>query len=201
MQLGRWATGSLIPVDGGIIAATLRDLEQDVLEGRFRDDLFYRLHVISLRIPPLRERKEDIPLLVNYFLQKNQEKLGLNVIGIKRDALSLLLDYHWPGNIRELENCIERAMILTEGEEITRQSLPPQFREKDAPTSLPELDGSSLSIKKHSRTIEENLIRRALEQTRGNRTHAAKLLEISHRTLLYKLKEYGIESPHENERE
>ena len=188
----------IIPIDVRIVAATLRDLEQDVLDGRFRDDLFYRLDVVSIRVPPLRERREDIPLLVNYFLKRNRDKLGLNVFGITKDAMGVLMEHTWPGNIRELENCIERSMILTEGPEITVESLPQNvLPAATAPKPVAALDGDSLSIKVHSRNIEEALIRRALERTRGNRTHAAKLLEISHRTLLYKLKEYEIDIPPE----
>ncbi|MCB0325563.1 MAG: sigma-54-dependent Fis family transcriptional regulator, partial [Bdellovibrionales bacterium] len=188
----------VIPIDVRVIAATLRDLENDVIEGRFRDDLFYRLNVITLKIPPLRERKEDIPLLVNFFIKKNQEKLGLPVYGISKEAIAILMDHDWPGNIRELENCVERSMILTEGDEISVASLPRTVR-GSAPTASGNqgnpaalLPTDELSIKQHTRVLEESLIRRALEKTKGNRTHAAKLLEISHRTLLYKLKEYQL---------
>ena len=187
-----------IPIDVRVVAATLRDLESDIIEGRFRDDLFYRLNVITLKIPPLRERKEDIPLLINFFLKKNQERLGLPVYGIAKDALKILIEHDWPGNIRELENCIERAMILSEGDEVTKDSLPKTVLGKiqaSAPTFSLETD--DLSIKTHSRLLEENLIKRALEKTKGNRTHAAKLLEISHRTLLYKLKEFNLADPAE----
>lgn len=183
-----------IPIDVRVIAATLRDLEADVLDGRFRDDLYYRLNVISLRIPALKERKEDIPLLVNFFIKKNQEKLGLPVYGISKDALSALIDHEWPGNIRELENCIERSMILTEGDTISYESLPKTIKaaEAEEQQATPLLEDDELSIKQHTRAIEEVLIKKALEQTKGNRTHAAKLLEISHRTLLYKLKQYNL---------
>lgn len=182
----------IIPINVRVIAATLRDLEEDVLEGRFRDDLFYRLNVITLKIPPLKERKEDIPLLVNYFIKRNQEKLGLPVYGINKDAIAALMEHEWPGNIRELENCIERAMILTEGNEITLTSLPRTVKKSAQDNSVLSLPVDELSIKKLSRSLEESLIKRALEKTGGNRTHAAKLLEISHRTLLYKLKEYNL---------
>lgn len=182
-----------IPVDVRVIAATLRDLDADVKNGRFRDDLLYRLNVITIRIPPLRNRKEDIPLLVNYFLKKNQEKLGLTVYGVSLEAMNAIVEYNWPGNIRELENCIERAMILTDDNKITLSSLPRTIQEsitrKDEAIKVQDGD---LSIKKHTSNLEKSLIVRALKQTKGNRTHAAKLLEISHRTLLYKLKEYNL---------
>ena len=181
-----------IPIDVRIIAATLRNLEQDIEEGRFRDDLFYRLDVISLRIPPLRERKDDIPLLINHFIKKHQEKLGLPVIGITKEAIAALVDHDWPGNIRELENCIERAMILTDEDHINLASLPKTIRPAAEVPAAPFMLNDDLSIKTHTRALEETLIRRALEQTKGNRTHAARLLEISHRTLLYKLKEFNL---------
>ena len=181
-----------IPIDVRIIAATLRNLEQDIEEGRFRDDLFYRLDVISLRIPPLRERKDDIPLLINHFIKKHQEKLGLPVIGITKEAIAALVDHDWPGNIRELENCIERAMILTDEDHINLASLPKTIRPEAEAPAAPFMLNDDLSIKTHTRALEETLIRRALEQTKGNRTHAARLLEISHRTLLYKLKEFNL---------
>ena len=183
----------VIPLNVRVIAATLRDLENDALEGRFREDLYYRLNVITLRIPPLRERKEDIALLVNYFIKRNQERLGLPVFGIAKDAMLALMEHDWPGNIRELENSVERAMILSDGDEITLASLPKNIRGGAASSSAGMiLPDSELSIKVMSRRLEESLIRRALEKTGGNRTHAAKILEISHRTLLYKLKEFGL---------
>ena len=195
-EIRRVGDGRVIPIDVRIIAATLRDLEQDILDGRFRDDLFYRLNVITIKIPQLKERKEDIPLLVNHFTKKHREKLGLNVYGVSKDALKLLMEYDWPGNIRELENCIERAMILTDSHEITVESLPNSAKSELANKDSLSLElEDSLSIKHHMRLIEEHLIRKALKHTASNRTQAAKLLEISHRTLLYKIKEYRIEEP------
>lgn len=184
----------LVPIDVRIIAATLRDLEQDVTSGRFREDLYYRLNVINIKVPALRQRKEDLPLLVYHFIEKHRERLHVPVRGISRDAIDQLTEYNWPGNIRELENCIERAMIMTEGEVITPESLPKAIYSNPPPQPVPtfNLSDTSLSIKEHSRHIEIELIRRALEKTKGNRTRAAKLLEISHRALLYKLKDYNL---------
>ncbi|OVE79914.1 hypothetical protein BVY02_01910 [bacterium J17] len=184
--------GRVVPINVRVLAATLRDLESDVVEGRFRDDLFYRLNVISMKIPALRERKDDIPILVNYFINRNREKLGLPVTGIEDSALKVLMAHHWPGNVRELENCVERAMILTDGDKINKSSLPRTVTKKKANDSSVEFSDDDLSIKSHTRSLEQKLIVKALEKTAGNRTHAAKLLEISHRTLLYKLKEYGL---------
>jgi two-component system response regulator AtoC len=184
----------LVKIDTRVIAATLRDLESDVIAGKFREDLFYRLNVVNIKLPPLRERKEDISLIVNFFLKKYSEKFGLQIEDIEPKALDILLKYDWPGNIRELENCIERAMILTEKNVVTEESLPKAVRhfEPNSTVSSDYLGSDNLSIKFHTRALEESLIKKALKQTAGNRTHAAKLLEISHRTLLYKMREYQI---------
>lgn len=192
----------VIPIDVRVVAATLRDLETDVLAGRFREDLFYRLNVINIHIPPLRDRREDVPVLVTHFLRKHQEKLRLPVNDIAPDAMAALMEHEWRGNVRELENCIERAMILTDGNAITAESLPQTISKASgstADTNAFDLGDDNLSIKVHSRTLEETLIRKALERTKGNRTHAARLLEISHRTLLYKLKEYSLIDPKDAE--
>jgi two-component system, NtrC family, response regulator AtoC len=178
-------------IDVRVVAATARDLNDMVKNGSFREDLFYRLNVLQITIPPLRERKDDIPLLVEHFIAKYGTRLRRDNMSISKDALRALLDYHWPGNIRELENTIERAMVLSDSERIEVESLPDKIiGEKERP-ELPFL-GDELSIKKATRTIERELIRRSLEKTGGNRTRAAELLEISHRALLYKIKEYGL---------
>lgn len=182
-----------ISIDIRIIAATLRDLEDDIIEGKFREDLFYRLNVINIKIPALRQRKEDLPLLIDHCIKKHSDKLGIKVHGISKEALAILLEHNWPGNIRELENCIERAIILTENQEINAQSLPKSVRSISSETDLFSISQEeNLSIKSHTQKLEEVLIKKALEKTAGNRTRAAKLLEISHRTLLYKLKEYKL---------
>jgi two-component system response regulator AtoC len=175
------------PVDVRVIAATARNLEDEVRDGRFREDLFYRLNVIRIEVPPLRERREDIEPLAEHFREMHAERLGRPVKRISTRAMAMLVEAPWPGNVRELENAIERAVVLAEGEEI------------DAAV-LPLLGGSSgeiveahpFSIKRATARIESELIRQALGQTGGNRTRAARLLEISHRALLYKLKRYGI---------
>ncbi|RMG43257.1 MAG: sigma-54-dependent Fis family transcriptional regulator [Candidatus Dadabacteria bacterium] len=185
----------LIDIDVRVIAATLRNLEKDVQEGRFRDDLFYRLNVVSIKIPPLRERPDDIQVLAEHFMKKHNKKLGLSIKAIEPAAMKCLLNYHWKGNVRELENCIERAMVLSESDSITVDSLPPQILKaaSERGNYLPEpLSDDNLSIKQRTRALEIDLILRALKKTGGNRTHAAKVLEISHRALLYKLKEYGL---------
>ncbi len=180
-----------LKVDVRIVAATHRDLHAEVKAGRFREDLFYRLNVLPIAIPPLRERREDIPLLVDHFLARNNARLGTQIRGLDAEARKALADYAWPGNVRELENTIERAMVLAEGDQLHVQDLPERVREARDPVQM-QLASGELSIKKTARIIEEVLIRRALQKTKGNRTRAAEVLEISHRALLYKLKDYKI---------
>ncbi len=187
-----------IPIDVRVIAATVRDLPREVKEGRFREDLFYRLNVLLLHLAPLRERSEDIPTLVEHFIAKINQRLGTRIEGAAPEAMQRLIDFPWPGNVRELENTIERAMVLAEGLRIEIGGLPEQLREpvEDQSDRLRlMLHSGELSIKKTTRVIEEELIRKALRETRGNRTSAAKLLEISHRTLLYKIKAFGLDDP------
>jgi len=177
-----------------VVAATARDLADEVKRGAFREDLYYRLNVFALHLPALRDRREDIPLLVDHFLARMNARMGLAVSGITAEALRILKSYEWPGNVRELENTIERAIVLAEGPEIDVASLPDRLRAADAetPAAPAPVDDGDLSIKRASRRSEESLIRRALERTKGNRTRAAEFLEISHRALLYKIREYGI---------
>ena len=179
-------------VDVRVIAATTRDLAKEVEAGRFRDDLYYRLNVLPIQLPPLKDRMEDIPILAEHFLGKFNKRLGLNVTGITQDALDLLMNFEWNGNVRQLENTIERAMVLTNDEYIDIDALPGEVKGVTSDGKL-VFSGSELSIKKASRILEEDLIRKALKKTRGNRTHASKILEISHRALLYKIKEYNIQ--------
>jgi len=178
-------------VDVRLIAATVRDLRTEVEEGRFREDLFYRLNVLQLTVPPLRERRDDIPLLIEHFIERCNARLGTRIRGVDQKARKLLLDYNWPGNVRELENLVERAVVLAEEDVLGPADLPDRLREPADPVAS-SLASGELSIKKTARYMEETLIRRALEKTGGNRTSAAKLLEISHRALLYKIKDYGL---------
>ena len=176
-------------VDVGIIAATAKDLAAEVKNNRFREDLYYRLNVLPIHLPPLRERREDIPPLVEHFIEMYNKKLGLRIKGASKKAMKRLHHYPWPGNVRELENIIERAMILTEKDTIDTEALSmPMHGEEETP-SIP----SGLSIKKGALEMEIRLIKEALKKTGGNRLQAARLLEISHRALLYKLKDYGLE--------
>jgi two-component system response regulator AtoC len=178
-------------IDVRVISATSKVLSREVADGRFRGDLFYRLNVFSIDLPPLRERMEDIPLLVEHFLTKYTAKLGIRAPRLTPEALKCLMGYSWPGNIRELENCIERGLVLAEGA-IDVESLPDIIRGRVGADYSDEIPADCLSLKVAEEMIERRLIRKALEQTKGNRTHAARILEISHRSLLYKLKEYAI---------
>jgi len=179
-------------VDVRVIAATNKDLAEAVRTGQFREDLYYRLRVVPIHLPPLRERREDIPLLVDHFLQSGRSGSARgDVRRITPEALELLLRYPWPGNIRELENAIERALLFCDGEAITPAHLPPEIRDHTE-TIRVGLPPDSLSLREAlshtTRETEQSLIRRALDRARGNRTQAARLLGISRRALLYKLK-------------
>ncbi len=180
-----------VKVDVRIIAATHRDLTADVKAGRFREDLFYRINVLAIHIPPLRSRREDVSLLIDHFVTRNNARLGTSIRGLSPEARKLLLEYAWPGNVRELENTIERAMVLAESDVLQTGDLPERIREALDPVQV-HLASGELSVKKTTAAIEEILIRRALQKTKGNRTRAADLLEISHRALLYKIKDYKI---------
>jgi two-component system response regulator AtoC len=181
-----------LKIDVRILAATHRDLAAETKAGRFREDLYYRINVLPIHVPPLRERREDIPILLDHFLARNNARFNTQIRGIDPEARRLLLEYAWPGNVREMENTIERAMVLTERDSLSAEDLPERVRESRDPVQM-HLKSGEMSIKKTARIIEEILIRRALTKTKGNRTRAAEVLEISHRALLYKIKDYHIE--------
>jgi two-component system response regulator AtoC len=191
-EIRRVGESKSIQIDVRIVAATVKDLTKEVNEGRFRDDLYYRLNVLPIHIPPLRERKEDIPLLIAHFVKKYSQAMNKNVVGVDSKALETLMNYKWYGNVRELENTIERAIVLADRENIELDNLPIEIQNFQEEIRLEPLAEEEYSIKKASRFLEMNLIKKALIKTKGNHTHAAKLLEISHRALLYKIKEYGI---------
>jgi transcriptional regulator with PAS, ATPase and Fis domain len=183
-----------IKVDVRVVAATSRDLSAMVEDGSFRQDLYYRLNVMPIEIPPLRERKEDIGPLIGHFIGVANRKLGTRIAALTDDALRVLLAYEWPGNVRELENTVEHAAVMAESELVDVDALPERTRRVAKPTggfalTFPEGD---LSVKRAQRTLEREFILAALERTGGNRTHAAKLLDLSHRALLYKIKDFGL---------
>ena len=183
-----------IKVDIRVIAATNRDLQAMVKEGTFREDLFYRLNVIHLILPPLRDRREDISLLANHFLQKFSSENQRDIIDIDPMAMSLLTAWSWPGNIRELSNVIERAVVMNSGPIIFSEDLPPQICQpvcnageaKTAPVG-------ERNLKEEIKRVEKRIIMEVLEQQEGNRTRTALMLGISRRALMYKLQEYGID--------
>ncbi|KFE63618.1 sigma-54-dependent transcriptional regulator [Hyalangium minutum] len=192
-------------VDVRVIAATLRDLGKLVERGEFREDLYYRLNVVNLRMPPLRERREDIPLLARAFIQRFNRQLNREppVERLSPEAEALMSSYGWPGNVRELENAMERAVLLTDGPHVLPSNLPERLWTAPPPPagSAPvQHAGSDLSLKRAMRELEETYIRAALRRTKGNRTRAAEVLDISHRALLYKIKEYGIDPDAEAEK-
>ena len=180
-------------INARIIAATSKDLYECVHQETFRRDLFYRLNVLPIKIPPLRERPEDIPPLSSHFIDRLKQSLNRDIDNISKEAMSLLLCHPWPGNVRELENTIERAAILSDGSILTPDSFPFLREKKPAEPALDNiLDGYSL--KKAQKVLEKHLITKALAETGGNRTKATQLLEISHPSLLTKIKAYDIPS-------
>lgn len=191
-EIRRVGESKSIQIDVRIIAATVKDLAREVNDGRFRDDLFYRLNVLHLSIPPLRERKEDIPILIQHFINKHNQSLNKNIKDMDTKALELLMNYKWSGNVRELENTIERAVVLTDGDRIELDNLPFEIQNFQNEVPMVSMAEEEYSVKKASKMLEMGLIRKALRKTKGNHTHAARLLEISHRALLYKIKDYGI---------
>ncbi|MCG6945419.1 MAG: sigma-54 dependent transcriptional regulator [Deltaproteobacteria bacterium] len=182
-----------VNIDIRVLAATTKDLAEEVKNGRFRDDLYYRINVLHVVVPPLRQRSEDIPLLIQHFIEKIRDRLHSEVNEVSPAAASALQRYDWPGNVRELENFIERAMVMASGRTIELADLPPHLQPKAEPVEYLASD-ENLSIKEASRKLERTLIRRALEKTGGNRTQAAKILEISHPALLYKIKAYELDA-------
>ena len=188
-------TGEFIPVgdtipqkvDVRIIAATNRNLEEEVEKGKFRDDLFYRLNVIEINLPPLSERKDDIPLLIDHFIRKYNQELNRHITGMDEETKRILMNYEWKGGIRELENVIERALILSEGEKITRQDLPPNLMKLEpAPETSPRLKDTVAAF-------EKEYIEQVLKANRGNKEAAAKILDISLSSLYRKIDELGVE--------
>lgn len=191
-EVRRIGSSKSTAVDVRIIAATARDLADEVRKGHFREDLYYRLNVINIHIPPLRERTVDVPLLCDHFIEKFTARMdGAGVQGVSPAAMKLLLAHPWPGNVRELENVMERAVILAEKNVILPENLPEKFAGQRHDRRLDDILGT-LSIKEGRRLLEKRLISRALESTGGNKSRAAELLEISYPSLLSKIKEYGV---------
>jgi len=179
-------------VDVRLISATNKNLEEEIRTGGFRIDLYYRIAVVPIHLVPLRQRREEIPLLVRHFVEQYNRRLKVQISGVDPDAMQHLLVYAWPGNVRELENTIERAIVLCESTRITPVDLPANITTPVSALDGIELADDELSVKKHSAVLEKRLIRLALERTGGNKTRAADLLELSSRALLYKIREYEL---------
>ncbi len=183
-----------IPIDVRFIAATNKDLQEEVKKGTFRLDLFYRLNIFTITVPPVRERKEDIPLLVEHFIDKYNKQLGLKIKSISKSAMSNLQDYNLPGNVRDLENAVQSAMIVAQDEVIQSEDLPLRIRGYPELTDETDLKKTGLEeyTKQLSMKIEKELIIKALEKCHNNRTNTANLLKISRKTLFNKMKNYGL---------
>ncbi len=183
-----------IKVDIRVVAATNQKLDELIKEGRFREDLYYRLNIITLHIPPLRERKEDIPILAERFMKKFAEQDSRNVTSISSEAMNLLENYYWRGNVRELENVIERAVVLATGNMIDAESLPDDVRFTDLSRSdnLANIPDGGIDLEQTICTIEQGLIKKALGKAHKSKKETARLLNLSLRSLRYKLSKYGI---------
>ncbi|MEZ4287977.1 MAG: sigma-54 dependent transcriptional regulator [Polyangiales bacterium] len=197
-----------IRVDVRLLAATNRDLETEIEEGRFREDLYYRLRVLDVHLPPLRDRVSDIPMLIEHFLQKFNRRFKKSVVGLSDDARALFLANPWRGNIRELENTLERCMIFADDDTIELQHCSPEIRQltlvRESSTSTPSIDdiqppvgtiptqGLKHAVREVTEKVEREFISRALAQTDGNVTHTARLLKISRKSLQNKMKELGL---------
>ncbi|MCZ6753315.1 MAG: sigma 54-interacting transcriptional regulator, partial [Acidobacteria bacterium] len=185
-----------IDVDVRVIAASNRDLQQMVEEKTFREDLFYRVSVIPLEIPPLRNRPTDISLLAFHFLKKFSSQMGKPIHKISSDAIRLMERYPWPGNVRELENAIERAVALEKGEEIVPDSLPERVVHgidvKSNQSILTQLPQEGMDLERHIQQIERGLLEAALARSKGVRTRAADLLQMSYRSFRHYAKKYGV---------
>jgi Nif-specific regulatory protein len=184
-RLGSTAT---IKINVRLIAATNKDLEKAIAEGSFREDLYYRLNVFTIFVPPLRERKPDIMALTDFFLEKYTEEHGKNIRRISTPAIDMLMSYHWPGNVRELENTMERAVLVCDGNVIHGHHLPPTLQTAEASGTIVRVP-----LAEAIASYEKDLIQDALKTTRGNRRKAARQLSATERILNYKIKKYGID--------
>ena len=195
-EIERIGASKTIRVDVRIVAASNKHLEKAVEEKKFREDLFYRLNVFPITIPPLRERREDIPLLVEYFLKKYCLEIKTTDKSVSKEALALLMSYHWKGNVRELENTIERAVILCDGSVISTEHFSlDKSTQLSALRGVKPVNGTLESVAKEAlRIAETKRIADVLKETKGNKSRAAEILKISYKTLLTKIKDYGIEA-------
>jgi DNA-binding NtrC family response regulator len=199
-RIERLGGNESIPVDVRIVSATHRPLEQEIAAGNFRADLFYRLQVVTIEIPPLRERREDIPLLAETFARAAAEHFELPVRPIGQGTLRRLVEYNWPGNVRELKNTMDRAVIMAEGDELTARDLPGEIAvgSQQIATDSPDSDDQGLKVpftadfREDRREFERRYISRCLEHTQGNVTRAAEILSMHRQSLQHKLRQLGL---------
>ena len=177
-----------IKVNVRLIAATNKDMEQALAHGTFREDLYYRLNVFTIFVPPLRDRKADLLLLADHFLEKFSHEHGKNIKRISTPAIDMLVSYHWPGNVREMENALERAVLMCEGQVIHAHHLPPSLQTAEASGTVTRVSLNDAIV-----AYEKDLIQDALKTTRGNRAKAARLLDATERILNYKIRKYAID--------
>jgi len=194
-EFDRVGGSKTIRVDVRVIAATHRDLEEEVQKGNFRQDLFYRLNVIPISLPPLRKRKSDIPRLISHFLEQFEIKKRKEVEGISADAVEMMVSYSWPGNVRELKNMMERLVVLKEKGKVSSQDLPEKLRKRDDRNILPEIEipVDGICLNTEVTQFEKALIYQSLEKTKWVKNQAAKLLQINRTTLVEKIKRYHLQ--------
>lgn len=194
-RIDRLGSNHSIEVDIRIIAATNRDPLGAVRLGRLREDLYYRINVLGIQLPPLRERREDIPLLARHFLEKYRRSLGGDSFTLSEEVAQALMAYAWPGNVRELENMMERAVVLSQGFEVDLRHLPQEMLLTESPVILtPSIGNEDMDLEASVAKLEKNLLNKALVESAGNKAKAARMLKISERTLWYKLKKYDLKA-------
>lgn len=193
-QFERVGGSSTIKVDVRVIAATNRNVEELIKEGKFREDLYYRLNVVNIALPPLRERKEDIPLLISTFINKYKSDSNKEVIDFSKEALDVMMKYNYPGNIRELENIVHHSIVLSRNEIITTEDLPMGIRSHKSEKDIYSCFEPGTSLPEKVECLERNMVNDALHQTNGNQSAAAKILGISERNLRYRLEKWGLKS-------
>jgi Nif-specific regulatory protein len=187
-EFERLGSTETIKIKVRLITATNKDLEKAIMEGTFREDLYYRLNVFTIFVPPLRERKPDVMALADYFLEKYTKEHGKNIKRISTPAIDMLMSYHWPGNVRELENAMERAVLICDGTVIHAHHLPPTLQTAESSGTVVRV-----SLSEAIASYEKDMIQDALKTTRGNCSRAARLLSSTERVLNYKVKKYGID--------
>ncbi len=181
-----------ITIDARVVAATNRDLQDDVQSGTFREDLFFRLSIVDISIPPLRERKDDIPVLIDYFIEKFNDKMNRSVTGISEEVMRAFMQHHWPGNVRELENVVQRCMVLRESGVVQLEDLPSSIKASQETEAPLDIDPQAISLQEAREAFEKKYLKKLLEMNDGNVTQSAQLAGISRRHLQELMKKYGL---------